>query len=113
MDRSNGYEAVSKEFLAHRGSISTRSTAIGVKEVRKWARTLSHGSAFVPAARSDLHRVFSLQFERTVNRDNTVSFLNRKLQIEPVRWRGTLAGCTVIAHQHLNGTLSLSYGPHC
>jgi hypothetical protein len=34
------------------------------------------------------------------------------LQIEPVRWRGTLAGCTVIVHQHLDGTLSLSYGPH-
>src|SRR5690242_8803759 len=71
------------------------------------------GSAFVPCPTRDLQRVFSLQFERTVNRDNTVSFQNRKLQIEPVRWRGTLAGCSVIAHQHLDGTLSLSYGPHC
>ena len=71
------------------------------------------GSAFVPVARQDLNRVFSLQFERTVNRDNTVSFQNRKLQIAPLRWRGTLAGCSVIAHQHLDGTLSLSYGPHC
>jgi hypothetical protein len=35
------------------------------------------------------------------------------LQIEPVRWRATLAGCAVIARQHLDGTLSLSYGPHC
>jgi hypothetical protein len=71
------------------------------------------GSALVPCPTRDLQRVFSLQFERTVNRDNTVSFQNRKLQIEPVRWRGTLAGCSVIAHQHLDGTLSLSYGPHC
>ena len=71
------------------------------------------GSAFVPCQHRDLERVFSLQFERTVNRDNTVSFENRKLQIEPVRWRGTLAGCSVMAHQHLDGTLSLSYGPHC
>jgi hypothetical protein len=71
------------------------------------------GSAFVPCPARDLERVFSLQFERTVNRDNTVSFQNRQLQIEPVRWRGTLAGCSVIAHQHLDGTLSLSYGPHC
>ena len=55
----------------------------------------------------------SAQFERTVNRDNTVSFFNRTLQIQPVRWRGTLAGCSVLAHQHLDGTLSLSYGPHC
>jgi SAM-dependent methyltransferase len=42
MDQSNGYEAVSEEFLAHRGS--SRSTGIGVKEVRKWARTLPRGS---------------------------------------------------------------------
>ena len=70
------------------------------------------GSAFVPCPQRDLERVFSLQFERTVNRDNTVSFLNLRLQIEPVPWRGSLAGCSVTAHQHLDGTLSLSYGPH-
>jgi hypothetical protein len=59
-----------------------------------------------------LERIFSLQFERTVNRDNTVSFQNLTLQIEPVRWRATLAGCTVTVHQHLDRTLSLNYGPH-
>jgi SAM-dependent methyltransferase len=46
MDRSNGYEAISEEFLAGRGS-SIRSTAIGVKEVRKWARTLERGSVVI------------------------------------------------------------------
>ena len=70
------------------------------------------GSAFMPYRGRDLDRIFSLQYERTVNRDNTVSFQNLTLQIEPVRWRGTLAGCNVIVHQHLDGTLSLSYGPH-
>jgi hypothetical protein len=59
-----------------------------------------------------LERIFSLQFERTVNRDNTVSFQNLTLQIAPVRWRATLVGCTVTVHQHLDRTLSLSYGPH-
>ena len=43
MDRSNGYEAISKEFMARRGN-STRSTGIGVKEVRNWARTLPRDS---------------------------------------------------------------------
>jgi transposase len=76
-------------------------------------RAAEPGSAFVPCAGRDLERVFSLQFERRVNRDNTVSFLQRTLQIQPVRWRGTLAGCSVTAHQHLDGTLSLCYGPHC
>jgi transposase len=74
---------------------------------------LERGSAFVPCPKRDLERVFSLQFERTVNRDNTVSFQNLNLQIEPVKWRGTLAGCSVTAHQHLDGSLSLRYGPHC
>jgi hypothetical protein len=68
------------------------------------------GSAFVPYRGKNLERIFSLQFERTVNRDNTVSFQNLTLQIEPVRWRATLAGCTVTVHQHLDGSLSLRKG---
>ena len=47
MDRSNGYEAVSEEFLARRGNSRTRSNAIGVKEVRKWAKTLPRGSSVI------------------------------------------------------------------
>ena len=47
MDRSNGYEAVSEEFLARRGNSRTRSVAIGVKEVRKWAKTLPRGSSVI------------------------------------------------------------------
>ena len=47
-----------------------------------------------------------------MNRDNTVSFQNLQLQIERVHWRGTLAGCNVMVHQHLDGTISLTYGPH-
>jgi transposase len=70
------------------------------------------GNAFVPCRSRELERIFSLQFERSVNRDNTVSFQNLSLQIERVRWRATLAGCQVVVHQHLDGTLSLSYGPH-
>ena len=70
------------------------------------------GNAFVPCRSRDLERIFSLQFERTVQRDNTLRLQNLTLQIEPVKWRGTLAGCSVTAHQHLDGTLSLRYGPH-
>ena len=70
------------------------------------------GNAFVPCRSRDLDHTFSLQFERTVNRDNTVSFQNLSLQIERVRWRATLAGCQVVVHQHLDGTLSLTHGPH-
>ena len=45
MDRSNGYEAVSQEFLAGRGR--NRSAGIGVKEVQKWARALPRGSSII------------------------------------------------------------------
>ncbi len=70
------------------------------------------GTAFVACRRKDLDLVFALQYERTVNRDNTVSFQNLSLQIERVKWRATLAGCNVTVHQHLDGTLTLTYGPH-
>jgi helix-turn-helix protein len=69
------------------------------------------GSAFVRRSSKDLDLIFALQFERTVNRDNTVSVQNLRLQIEPVRWRATLAGCTVTVHQHLDGTFTITYGP--
>ncbi len=70
------------------------------------------GTAFTRCLRRDLDRVFTLQFERTVNRDNTVVWQNLSLQLERVSWRATLAGCNVVVHQHLDGTLSISYGPH-
>jgi hypothetical protein len=70
------------------------------------------GSAFVAGPRRELDLIFSLQFERTVNRDNTVSFQNLSLQIERLSWRGTLAGCAVTVHQHLDGTITLTHGPH-
>jgi len=70
------------------------------------------GSAFVAAARKNLDLVFSLQYQRTVNRDNTVSFQNLVLQIQRVAWRATLAGCSVTVHQHLDSTISLTHGPH-
>lgn len=69
------------------------------------------GHAFVRARRGDLDRVFSIQHERIVNRDNTVSWSNRCLQIEKTLWRGSLAGCRVTVYEHLDGTVSLGYGP--
>src|SRR5947207_3869154 len=71
------------------------------------------GSAFLPCRRRDLNLIFSLQFERTVNRDNTVTFQNLSLQLERLSWRTSLAGCQAVVHQHLDGTLSLTHGPHC
>jgi transposase len=70
------------------------------------------GTAFVPCTRADLDRVFCLQHERVVARDNMVSFARLALQIERQRWRSTLAGCRVTVYEHLDGTLSLGFGAH-
>jgi hypothetical protein len=70
------------------------------------------GTAFVPTQRQDLDRVFAIQHERVVNRDNTVSWANRILQIDKTSWRASLAGCNVIVYEHLDGTVSVGYGPH-
>ena len=79
---------------------------------RKFAvRAAQPESAFVPVGGKDVERIFTLQQERVVNRDNTISFANRVLQIERARWRGTLAGCRVMVCEHLDGWLSVYYGP--
>jgi hypothetical protein len=69
------------------------------------------GSAFVRRSSRNLDLIFALQFIRTVNGDNTVSVQNLCLQIERVHWRATLAGCSVIVHQHLDGRFTITYGP--
>ena len=75
-------------------------------------RAAQSGSAFIAPRGRDLDLIFALQYERTVNRDNTVSIQNLRLQIQAVRWRASLAGCSVTVHQHLDGTFSLTHGPH-
>lgn len=79
----------------------------------KFARPAAQkGTAFVPLKRQDLDRVFSIHHERVVNKDNTVRWDNLLLQIQPTRLRSTMADLDVIVYQHLDGTLSIGYGPH-
>ena len=79
----------------------------------KFARAAAQaGTAFVPLRRPDLDRVFSIQHERVVNKDNTVRWANLFLQIQPTRIRSTMADLNVIVYEHLDGTLSVGYGPH-
>jgi len=70
------------------------------------------GSAFVPCLREDLDRVFAIQTERTVNRDNTVKYKSLVLQIERQSWRSSLAGSRVMVYQHFDETISLGFGAH-
>ena len=70
------------------------------------------GTAFRPCSRRDLDFVFSVQTERVVAKDNTVAIEDRWWQIEKCRWRYSLAKQTVTVHQHLDGRVSIRFGPH-
>jgi hypothetical protein len=70
------------------------------------------GTAFRKCHRSDLDRVFSIQTERVVAKDNTVTIQDRCWQLHKTRFRHTLAGCTVTVCEHLDGRVSIQWGPH-
>ncbi len=69
------------------------------------------GTAFVPAP-GGLELLFTLQHARTVSNANTVQFKRRVLQIGATPLRCHFVRCRVIVHEHLDDTLSLTYGPH-
>ncbi len=70
------------------------------------------GTAFRRTSRTDLEWIFSVQTERVVAKDNTVAIADRLWQIGETRFRHTLAGSTVTVHEHLDGTVSIRFGPH-
>ena len=79
---------------------------------RFMVKAAERGTAFVSTRRKDLDLVFSLQHERVVARDNTVSFANRSWQLERTKFRSSLAGCRVTVHEHLDDSCSITFGPH-
>ncbi len=70
------------------------------------------GTAFISCRHRNLELIFTQRYERTVDRDNTVSFYNLIMQLERAEWRPTLAGCKAIIHQHLDQTLTLMIAGH-
>ncbi|MGH9592216.1 MAG: ISNCY family transposase, partial [Bryobacteraceae bacterium] len=70
------------------------------------------GTAFRRTPRSDLDWIFTVHTERVVAKDNTVAIADRHWQLEKGRFRNSLAGCTVTIHEHLDGSVSIRYGPH-
>lgn len=70
------------------------------------------GTAFVPYPGDQLERIFAVQHTRVVGNDNCVQFERRQLQIPQAVWRYSFAKCRVTVYEHLDGTLSLGYGPH-
>jgi hypothetical protein len=75
-------------------------------------KATERGSAFRRCSRTDLDWIFTVQTERVVAKDNTVTIGPRSWQIDKSRFRHTLAGCTVTIHEHLDASISIRYGPH-
>lgn len=60
-----------------------------------------------------LDHIFSIQYEREVNWDNTVQFKNRILQIPKMtHLKFSFAQTKVRVHEHTDHTLSITYGQH-
>lgn len=71
------------------------------------------GSAFFPVTgETNLDRIFSLHHERQVNNDNTISYKNLTLQIPESPIRQHFVRCKVNVYEHLDGTITIGYGPH-
>ncbi len=70
------------------------------------------GTAFVPHTGGDLDKIFSKHHERVVGNDNVVTFGRLKLQIERQTFRFSMAKCRVLVCEHLDGTITVHYGPN-
>ena len=89
-----------------------REQYIGEFNAKFTVKAAQRGTAFRRCGRADLNWIFTVQTERVVAKDNTVAIGSRSWQIDKSRFRHTLAGCTVTIHEHLDGTISIRFGPH-
>jgi hypothetical protein len=58
-----------------------------------------------------LQRIFCLEHTRVVANDNTITYGRRILQLERHPWRFSFARSSVTVREHLDGQISLWYGP--
>jgi hypothetical protein len=67
--------------------------------------------AFVKWFGGSLDDILCEQYERTANKDNTVSFEGRTLQIPSDEYRHHYVKTRVRAHRYINGNLAIFHGP--
>ena len=76
-------------------------------------RGRSTGQRLCARRSRDLDLIFSLQFERSGEpRQHGQLSESQLADRSGCAGERRLAGCTVMVHQHLDGTLSLTHGPH-
>ena len=69
------------------------------------------GNSFVPAALEQLEDILCEQHDRTVSRDNCVSFEGLTLQIPADQYRCNYVKTAVRVHRYPDGALALFHGP--
>ena len=79
--------------------------------VRFTEKSAEEGSAFVPWIGGNLDDYLSEHFERTVGRDNCVSFEKLTLQIPSDSYRFNYIKTKVRIHRYADRSLALFYGP--
>ncbi len=100
MEAANAYLAA--EFLP----AYNRKFAVEAKE---------EGSAFIEwlPGNLSLADILCIQEQRTVNKDNTVQYKGKILQIAANRYRCHYIKAKVTVHEYANGELRIFYGPRC
>ncbi len=71
------------------------------------------GNAFVPMIVEQLSDILCIHQERTVAKDNTISYKNIQLQIPQDKHRFHYVKCKVMVHEYPNGYLGVFHGPRC
>lgn len=72
-------------------------------------------TAFVPwlDANKSLKDILCIQEQRTVNRDNTVSYKGKIIQLPKQQYRHSFYKAKVTVHEYADKTLAIFYGPRC
>lgn len=118
-----------RQFRTHQGRLPKELAALGIRTMEEANRYLkevympgfnaefmvtphSEHSAFVPwNGMMSLDDILCEQFERTVGKDNCVSFENLKLQIPKDNHRCHYMKAKVRVHRYRNGELAMFHGP--
>lgn len=70
-------------------------------------------TAFVPLLGLNLDDILCEHYQRTVAKDNCISFEGKRLQIPPCEYRMHYSKVKVSVHKHINGNITVFHGPRC
>lgn len=74
--------------------------------------TIQKATAFTPYRGTSLNLIFAVKEQRTVACDNTIRWNNQTFQIQPSKFRISFAKCKVTVHEHLDHSITITFGPH-